>query len=46
MIENLAAVLATEPELFRSTRLLNEFGRLCGMPDGVRERRRGRMTIA
>ena len=34
MLENLAAVLATEPELFQSRRLLNEFRTFIRHPDG------------
>jgi len=34
MVENLAAVLATEPKLFRSRRLLNEFRTFVRHPDG------------
>jgi hypothetical protein len=34
MIENLAAVLAAEPGLFRSGRLLNEFRTFVRFPDG------------
>lgn len=34
MIENLAAVLATEPGLFRSPRLLNECRTFVRHPDG------------
>jgi hypothetical protein len=34
MIENLAAVLATQPGLFRSARLLNEFRTFVRHPDG------------
>jgi hypothetical protein len=34
MLENLAAVLATEPELFQSPRLLNEFRTFIRHPDG------------
>jgi hypothetical protein len=34
MIENLAAVLATEPGLFRSSRLLSEFRTFVRHPDG------------
>jgi len=34
MVENLAAVLATEPRLFRSQRLLNECRTFVRFPDG------------
>ena len=47
MIENLAAVLMEEPELFRSARLLNECRTFVrDARREYRERRRERMTIA
>ena len=46
MVENLAAVLIEEPTLFHSTRLLGELKTFVGMRMGIRQRPRGRMTIA
>ena len=46
MVENLAAVLATEPELFRSARLLNECRTFVRYPDGSSGAAGGTMTTA
>ena len=45
MIENLAAVLAAEPTLFHSQRLLNECRTFVRHPDGNSGAAAGRMTI-